>query len=219
MEKFENMLTQFYKEEIDYTTFMDKLTDMWKDYSKYDYSSSSVYISYPLKGFEIKVNYDNTRGFIFYNNFDMPESKIENYLDNLDFMALLQLDCVYEAEKLRVKEVEDIYNSKEKLGEQFLDSSNYDISLVKDENGNIMKIRFLAVDGARPNRELNDSITSFAWVSDDYFVFGKRGNGLFGFNLNTGYVSTLSLGNNNFNITESSDRRIVCDNKEYNIDL
>ena len=219
LNRFDKTLTAFYNEEIDFETFMDELTEKWKDYAKYDYTASKVYISYPLKGFEIKVNYDNTRGFIFYNNFGLPEGRIENYLNNEDFMALLQLDCVYEAEKNRVKELEKMYEDKEKISEDFYDSNDYDICLDKDDSGNILGVYFISPNGNRPNRELSDSISTYAWVSDNYFVFSKQGNGLYGIDLNTGYVSTLLEGKNNYNITKSEFGKITCDNQEINIDV
>ena len=54
-----SLLTEYRSDSVDLLEFMDKLTDLWPDYNEYTYNSSSVYISYALKGFEIKINYNN----------------------------------------------------------------------------------------------------------------------------------------------------------------
>ena len=56
-----SLLTEYREDKIDLLGFMDQLTDLWPDYNEYDYNASSVYISYALKGFEIKINYENEK--------------------------------------------------------------------------------------------------------------------------------------------------------------
>lgn len=213
------MLTQFKKEEIDIKVLMNRLTYMWPDYNKYDYNASSLYISYPLKGFEIKVNYNNERGIVFYNNFNASEALIENYLDSEDFKAYLQLDSVYIAEVERIREYKLYKEKYEQISEDFYKSSKYELVLEKDQNENVISATFISVDGKNPNRELNDAFTSYAWVSDDYFIFGKYAIGLYCYDLKTGNVQTLLDDVSKYEITESSEGRIVYDGIEQRFEF
>ena len=80
------------KEKIDLLDFMNELTYIWPDYSKYEYNSTSVWITYPLKGIEITINSGDINGILVYNNNKSSLSKIGRYLEDTNFVGRLQLD-------------------------------------------------------------------------------------------------------------------------------
>lgn len=214
-----SLLDKFKKEEIDILELMNELTYLWPDYNEYIYDASSLYISYPLKGFEIKVNYENERGIIFYNNFNAKEYTISSYLDSEDFKAYLQEDYVYKTEVNRLNAKKDLSEKVEDISNDFYESNNYDIVLDKTEDEEILKVYFISKDGSNPNRELNDSFTSYAWVSDNHFIFGKTGKGLYCYDLTTGDVQTLFTGKGNYNITKSDFGMMIYDNIEQRFEF
>lgn len=221
-DEFFNLADKFINEELDLLEFMNELTYMWKDYDKYEYSSTSVFISYPLKGIEIKINYDDTNGILVYNNIKSSLSKVQRYLENTNFVARLQIDSVYEAEKRRFKNNQSL-NEKcteyrqtiedeeiENIGESF----RYDIYADKDANGNIYSMKFISKDGNNPNRELNDSIDSYLWIDNDTFVYSKKEKGIYIYNLNDGTVRRLIEGTEEYKLKSFKNRILNYDDKQ-----
>ena len=214
-----NLLTEYREDRLDLLGFMDQLTDLWPDYNEYDYNASSVYISYALKGFEIKINYNNERGFIFYNNFNASESKLENYLDSDDYKAYLQTDAVFGAEVNRRLENRDMKSNAYAFGENYYKNSTYDLYFERTNEEEIVKVYFISKDSSKPNRELNDSLTSFGWISENYFIFSKAGKGLYGLDMTTGKVISLILDEKLFEITETGDAYIIYDGIEQRFEF
>ena len=95
----------------DLLNFMNDLTYMWKDYTTYQYTDSSVFLSYPLKGIEIKINYDDENGILIYNNVKCEMTTVTNHLENTSYTSKLQIDSVFDAEKRR-------RNDEKKMQEQ-----------------------------------------------------------------------------------------------------
>lgn len=214
-----NLLTKYRNDELDLLGFMNELTDVWPDYNEYDYNSSSVYISYALKGFEIKINYNNERGFIFYNNFNASESKLENYLDSDDYKAYLQTDVVFKTEVDRRLENRDMKANVYIFADNYYKNNTYDIYFERTNEEDIVKTYFISNDSSKPNRELNDSINTFGWISDNYFIFSKTGKGLYSLDMTTGIVSSLILDDKQFEITETGDAYIVYDGIEQRFEF
>lgn len=220
---FFELADNFLAENIDLKEFMNELTYIWPDYNEYEYSADSIFISYPLKGIEIKLNYDDTSGILVYNNIKSNMSKIQNYLENTNFVSRLKIDSVFEAEKRRVKKIiinkekcEEYRNSlDEEKAKLTRESFRYNIYPEKDLNGNIYSMKFISSSGDTPNRELNDSIDSYVWVATDYFVYSKNKKGIYLYNLTNGNVTRLIEGNENYEINEFKDEKLKYDdNKE-----
>lgn len=204
---------------------MNQLTYMWPDYNQYEYSKSSVYVSYPLKGIEIKVNYDDTDGILVYNNIRSSLSKVNRYLENTDFIAKLQIDCVFESECKRVikrdseKERSDDYleTLDEKTKSIIGESLEYYYYPEKDENGGIYSMKFISQSGDNPNRELNDNINSYIWTSNYNFVYSKSGKGIYLYNLQDGRVTRIVEGRDEFKIKEYKDGILYYDKSEISM--
>lgn len=213
--------------DLDLLEFMNELTYMWPDYSEYIYGQDMVYIKYPLKGIEIRINYGDINGILVYNNNKSTLSKIGRYLEKTIFVSRLQIDLVFEAEKDRLnKEIElnlkcDEYEkslddaSKKRIGS----SLRYKMYPNKDEQGYISRIYFISKFNTEPCRELIDGVSSFLWINDDYFLFSKAGIGVYFYNLNTGRVQRIPelTGKENFDLLEYKDGILTYDNTQIRL--
>lgn len=220
---FFDLADKFISDELDLLDFMNELTYLWPDYSTYEYSKDSVYISYPLKGIEIAINYGDINGILVYNNNKSSLSKISRYLEDTRFVGRLQTDLMFKTEQQRIekdlswlelaKEYENNLeeNQKNIIGE----SLKYCIYPEKDSNGNIYKIKFISEFGNEPNREINDGVTSYLWVTNDYFIYSRKGSGIYFYNLSTGRVQRIITGSNTteFNLKSYKDGILEYDNE------
>lgn len=204
--------------------FMNELTYMWPDYTEYIYGKKNVYITYPLKGIEIRINYGDINGILVYNNNKSNMSKISRYLENTIFVGRLQKDLVYEAEKSRFEVSSKLLNRCREYEETLSEaeknrigtSMKYSIYAEKDVNGYIYSMKFISQFGEEPNRELNDGIFSYLWVNNDYFLFSKSGIGVYFYNLNTGRVQKIDglSGNETYELKEYKDGILKYDDKK-----
>ena len=201
---------------------MNDLTYMWPDYSEYNYSANSFFVAYPLKGIEISLKSSDISGILVYNSIKSTMSKIQPYLEDTNFVARLQIDSVYEAEKRRysnelkqeelIKEFEESLSEEEKsiIGKSF----GYKCYPVKDEYNSIYGIKFIGTSVDRPNREINDAITSYLWLTSDIFLYSKQGVGIFSYNLTDGKVQRVIDGNEAYVLKGYNDGILKYDNKE-----
>ena len=65
---------------------------------------------------------------------------------------------------------------------------------VLDNNNNAYSIKFISLLGDTPNRQLNDSMDSYLWINNDTFIYSKKSKGIFLYDLNTGVVSRIITG-------------------------
>ena len=213
--------------DMDLLELMNELTYMWPDYNEYVYDKSSVYISYPLKGIEIRINYGDINGILVYNNNKSTLSKISRYLENTIFVSRLQTDLVFEAEIKRVLNEKDFLTKAEEY-ENTLDvetkkaigeSLNYRIYPKRDTRGYISKIYFISRFDKGPDRELVDGVDSYLWMSNDYFLFSKADIGIFFYNLQNGLTQRVVTGSGDFKLESYSDGVLKYDNKEMELQI
>ena len=217
----EQYLYQGYKTE-DLLEFMNQLTYMWPDYNEYEYTTSEVFISYPLKGIEIKINYDDTNGILLYNNIKSDFSKVERYLKNTNFISRLKIDSVFETEKRRVKKYNSLIEKCNEFYEKITDeekqiigeSSEYYFYADTDEMSNIYSMKFIARNEENPNRELNDSFDSYLWADSMHLVYSKKQEGIFIYDLTNGNVQRILNGNEEFELKGIENAMLKYDNSE-----
>lgn len=221
-DEFFDLADKYIDKELDLLDFMNELTYIWPDYSEYSYTETSFFIAYPLKGIEISVNSGDINGFLVYNNNKSTLSKIGRYLEDTNFVGRLQKDSVFEAEKRRVESESNLLTSakeyrqslddetKDRIGE----SMDYLIHPIKDSNGYIYQLEFISKDGEKANREINDSIDSFLWLTNNYFLFSKSGKGIYFYNLDTGRIQRVHTGNNEFIFKSYENGILKYDNNE-----
>lgn len=225
-DEFFKLVDKFLNDELELLEFMNQLTYLWPDYSEYIYDSDYVFLSYPLKGIDVKIGYENINGIILYNNANASINKIEKYLEHTEFIANLQVDNVFEAEKRRVQE----FNSFSELGKNFLnekteeeqekigESFKFYLYTDLDKNGFITKINFISKDGSLPNRELSDNISDFLWLNDDILIYSQENVGIFYYNVINGQKNRLVTGNETFKLRSFNNGVLKYDNSELVIE-
>lgn len=222
MTAFLELMDGFLNDEIEFLDLMNYVTYLWPDYSEYDYSTNSIFLSYPLAGVDIKINYDHTTGIIFYNNVNQLD-KVKKYLENTEFMGLLQVDNVNLAEERRLKnnleEDKKLKEYKNKTKYDGYESNLYDCFPEVDELGYNTKMKFVSKYGQVPNREINDTIDSYVWINDIYFVFSKKKKGIYCYDVNSGYIQNLIEGNEEYKIKSFENGILKFDNTEVNIEF
>lgn len=221
---FFDLADKFISDEMDLLEFMNELTYLWPDYETYEYDEKSIYINYPLKGIEIAINNGDINGILVYNNNKSSLSKISRYLEDTRFVSRLQIDLLFKTEKQRIERYLSWINlAKEyekSLSKEDIElrgrSLKYCIYPEKDKNGNIYKIRFISEFGNEPDRELNDGVYTYIWESNDYFIYSKRGSGIYFYNLNTGKIQRIVTGKitEEFNIKKYENGILEYDDKK-----
>ena len=221
---FFELTDRFIAEEIDLLDYMNELTYIWPDYSDYDYGADHVFISYPLKGIEIKINYDDINGILVYNNIKAHLSKIGTYLKNTYFVARLQLDLVFNYEVRRINSEKEMIDNCLEFNESLSEADSkiigkgmkYDIYPLRDNDGYIFSMRFISKNGDMPNRELVDGISNYCWFGD-YFIYSKRMKGIYAYDTNTGVVTRLVTGNDEYRIYGIENGILKYDDEQVNI--
>lgn len=152
-------------------------------------------------------------------------SKVGRYLENTNFVSRLKLDCVFESERKRIeessseKERADEYISTldEKQKDIIGESLKYFCYPEVDDNSGIYSMNFVSSTGDEPNRELNDNISEYIWISNDNFVYSKQGKGIYLYNLENGKVSRLVEGNSIFELKKYDNGILYYDNEKIEI--
>lgn len=226
--EFWKLCDKFLNDELDFKSFMNELTYLWGDYSEYTYDSDYMFISYPNRGVDIKLNYEEISGIILYNNMSENLSTIKKYLNNTEFISRLKLDNIFEAEKRRVQaenNVENlckefINNLQEQTGEEGLinkESYLYNYYMDVDNNGNTVTTYFISKDKNNVNRELHEPIDTFLWINDYYFVYSIYGKGIYLYNVIDGTRINLTdevSKKHAFSINSYKDGILTFDNVE-----
>lgn len=202
-EEFWKLCNKFLNNDLDFKNFMNELTYLWSDYSEYTYDSDYMFISYPNRGIDVKLNYEDISGIVVYNNFSESLTTIKKYLEHTEFVSRLQIDNVFEAEKRRIHKenaigvaCEEFKNSLEEeleKGEILINKTSYiyDYYIDKDENGNTITTYFVSKDGNNVNRELNEPIDTYLWINDYYLVYSIELEGIYGYNVIDGTKTTI----------------------------
>ena len=168
-----------------------------------------MFIAYPNRGIEVKLNYDDESGIIIYNNISEDLETTKKYLKNTEFLSKLKLDSVFEAEKRRVKENKEYEEECKTLEkEESTKSMLFYAYLDKDENGNTIKVNFSSKTKEYSNRELNEVVDTYVWISDNYFLYSIYGEGIYCYDAITG-IKTI--------VTESGDGLFKIESFENNV--
>lgn len=208
---FLDLVDDFLEEKYTFKEFMNELTDIWPDYEEYTYDESSVFLSYPNRGIDIKLNYENMDGIILYNNVGMSQTQVNDYLEHTEFVAQLQVDNVYNAEKRRVEKQKEWSTKCTEYQEEYEaeDARNrgetYDYYMKMSSNGAIMSVYFISKDPAYPNCELNDNIESYVWLNDYCFVYSIYGRGIYYYDLKNQTKGVIVTGDETYQIKSYED--------------
>ena len=201
---------------MEFKDFINELTYIWKDYSEYSYAEDYMFMAFPNRGVEIKLNYDDVSGIILYNNISEDLDTTKKYLQNTEFISRLQVDSVLEAEKRRLQadktlEEECINIEKELTNKSML----FYNKLEKDDRDMTMKVYFLSKSNEFPSRELIKTVDTYVWISDNYFVYSIEGEGIYRFDVITGEnIPLIERSGSPFKIESFMNDVITYDGKE-----
>lgn len=216
-DEFFALADKFLAEEYSLLEFMNELTYLWPDYEEYTYSEDTVFLSYPSRGIDVKINYDNMDGMILYNNISANQDVINRYLKHTEFVAQLQVDNIFNAEQRRVKKEKDFSTKCKEYEEKFekQDKRNrgkiYDYYMNMDSNDNIMNVYFIAQNEAFTNCELNESMNSYVWMNDYCFVYSKQGKGIYFYDLQNQKKGSLLTGKEPYKIVSYENGKLTYD--------
>lgn len=231
--EFWRLVDKFISEDSSMTfkEFMNELTYIWKDYSEYKYDSTYMFISYPNKGVDVKLNYGDVSGIIIYNNISEDLGRVRRYLEHSEFVSNLKLDNVFEAEKRRIQENLDLKEAckqyqnylkenytKEDI-EMIGESIECEYYLELDENGNTISAYFMPIDNNYSRRELNESIYRYMWLDGHRFLYSIYGKGIYIYDVFTGEKSVVIEGTDDFYIKSYEGNILTYDNMRLTVNL
>lgn len=220
--EFFKLVDKLLTEEIEILEFMNELTYLWPDYSEYKYDEDYAFISYPLKGIDIKLGYEDTDAIVLYNNVKTNKETFSKYLENQEFVSNLGIDNVFEAEKRRIISIKDLNKKtdeyKDNLDEEdrkmIRESKNFKETPVLDYNENIIKILFISQNANNPNRELYESVSDYIWINDDIIVYSQYKKGIYLYNVTNGSKQNIEKGQKNYKLKSFENGILKYDNEE-----
>ncbi len=221
--EFFKLVDQFLEKQYTLLEFMNELTYLWPDYEEYTYDSETVFLSYPNKGIDIKINYDNMDGIILYNNIGVMQEIVNQYLAHTEFVAQLQIDNIYNAELRRYQKEQNLNKKCMQYKEQFEKENNknagqlYDYYADTDENNNIVTMYFIAQNDELTNCELREGITSYIWLNEVCFIYSISGKGMYYYDLKNQTKGVIITGDDTFEIKSYENNLLKYDEKEIQI--
>lgn len=222
-DEFFKLTDKFLNHEYTLLDFMNELTYLWPDYEKYTYDAETVFLSYPNKGIDVKINYDNMDGIILYNNIGVAQNIVNQYLKHTEFVAQLQVDNVYNAEVRRM-EIEKSKNTKcKEYKEQFEkeDDRNrgqiYDYYAEIDSNKNIIAMYFISRNEQFVDCELHESINSYIWINETCLLYGINGKGIYFYDLKKQTKGVIVSGEDLFEIKSYENNILKYDDREIQV--
>ena len=222
-DNFFELVDEYLDKQYTFVEFMNELTYIWPDYETYEYSQNTVFMTFPTKGIEIKVNYENSSGIIFYNNIGFSQNKLKKYLESTDFISQMKIDSIYTAEVRRVKKTQESIEKCEEYKEEYEAENNrnhgeiYDYYMDFDSNQYIQAIYFISQSDEYCDNQLIENINNYVWINDTTFIYSKKKRGIYSFDLANGTKSVIVTGKEQFNINSYKNGILSYD--ETSIDL
>ncbi len=223
--EFFKLVDNFLKEQNSLLDFMNELTYLWKDYEEYTYGQETVFLSYPNRGIDIKLNYDNTDGIVLYNNIGVGQDVVNRYLEHTEFVAQLQVDNVYKAEMRRYEKEQNFSKKCAEYQEKFEkeDTRNrgkiYQYYADLDLNENILSLYFISQNEQFVDCQLRESINSYIWINESLFAYSRRGKGIYYYDLKNQTKGTIIAGEEEYKIKSYANGILKYDEKEVFIQL
>ena len=218
--EFFKLVDDFLEEHYSLLDFMNELTYLWPDYEEYTYNQETVFLSYPNKGIDIKLNYDNIDGIVLYNNIGMSQKLVNQYLEHTEFLAQLQIDNVFNAEVRRFEARQSQMTKCKEYQEQFEkeDDRNrkeiYQYYADMDTNENIINMYFISQSEQFVDCELRESVSSYVWLNESLLAYSRAGKGIYFYDLKNQTKGTIITGEEPYKIESYKDNILKYDDKE-----
>lgn len=222
-DEFFELVNEFLDEKYSLLEFMNELTYLWPDYEEYYYTTDKVFLSYPNKGIDIKINYDNTDGIILYNNIGVSQDIVNKYLEHTEMVAQLQVDNIYNAELRRFDSQRDLETKCKKYQEVYEkdDDKNrgeiYNYYADVDSNNNISAMYFVTQNPELINCELIENIDTYVWLNEYCFIYSKQEKGIYYYDLREQAKGVIITGDEQFKIKSYKNGILKYDEKELQV--
>ncbi len=215
-EEFEALIDE-YNNNKDIINFMDKLTDLWPDYDKYEYDTNYLDILYTLKGVRITYNIDGKNGIRLYENYTGDYKK-----DKVEYEELIyQLDksLILDQEEIRLMQKQDTTSISSEENMKYSNRFCIRLSLKSDNLYNNIKI--VSLDENYPDNEFDENleISNYFWIDNYILIYSSYGKGIYKYNAETRETEILVEGDEPFSLKDFDRETKVLkyDEKEINI--
>lgn len=212
---FEKIVEQ-YNEDHDFNSFMNKLTNIWPDYSSYQYDTNYCKIYYPLKGVLIDNSANAMNGIQIYLEYqgsfkDDHKNYYQVYYKTNDSLIIEQEIN----RKLLLSDCANITNGS-------YSSTKYVMKADFTTDGLISNISFVSLDGENADSELSKNIyaSKTYWYDDDNLIYSVNKKGIYMYNATTRETKTLVSGTDNYDITnfDNTNKVLTYDGKDVKIE-
>ena len=205
-DEFFELADKLIDKEYSVLEFMNELTYLWPDYEEYTYTQDTVFLTYPNKGIDVKINYDNTDGIVIYNNIGVEQDIVNRYLEHTEFVAQLQIDNIFNSEKRRIKKENEFSNNCKEYMEKYEseDTRNrgnlYNYYAKLDTNDQIIAIYFIPNSNNYAKCELQDNVDTYIWLNEFCLAYSIKGKGIYYFDLANQVKGVIKTGDDDFEI-------------------
>ncbi len=215
-QKFGELVTEL-NQTGDMNTFLNKLTDLYPDYSSYNAQNNYVSIIYPLRGFSATMGASSQNGITLYSNFqgyitdsitidDLKANKQipANVYTNLD-TNLVAYD--------ETNRVERDYINRTPYDEAYLaQTDNY--TVINSEN----KYTFYSRDKSQIDSSIIvDNMTTMAVYNQTTFIYGVKDDGIYMYDAQSMNLRQIVSGQGDFEIKNLENNTIYYDNTSINL--
>ncbi len=233
-QQFLTLLNKF-REDADVKSFINQLTDLWPDYTSYDYDSKYLHLTYTLKGIDIKINVDQDNGVTFYSNYngsylkDLIEQKdnLPKYTYYNNQNMIFQNEQRKASSLLNRKFIVDTFNfnaqlykknREEGIGDKTINyerTSNKFVVYQKNVRNGNLEIYIISSDNQYPDSEIETKVNSYLWLDDTKLIYSIKNKGIYIYDATTRETKTLLEGNDTFQIKDYASNKIYYDNMEF----
>lgn len=219
--EFEKLVEEYIKGESDIKDFMNKLTDLWPNYARYEYSNNYLDICYPEKGIKIEYGEDTENGICIYENYK-KSNYIQKLLESGDVISKLDKSLFYELEIARIQED---WNIKYEANNMFnfsddvpYKSSIYNFTYKQNQNKERIKVYFVSKDEKYPNKELNENVYEGFFVTDEWFVYSIKQKGIYLYNILTNEKQIVVEDDKNFELKKYENGLLYYDEESISLE-
>lgn len=218
--------------------FVNKLTNLWKDYDRYIYNSNFISLQYSLRGIKVEINTTGENGLIIYNNYlgQLAEGiNLENIAEeNLNGVIFLHtdIDLVFEDERKRISikpyEPFDEYIAMldNEHNVEIIDEENptdyafsskqtedFLISYEYTNDEGIYNVKFISKNRNYPNSELikHKQVYTYGWLDNEQFLYSVKQEGIYCYNAKTRTLKTIIEGRQDFKIVKVENNTVFYD--------
>ena len=90
--------------------------------------------------------------------------------------------------------------------------------MITDQNGDIIKVGFISVDGTRPDVELNDRVYTYVWLNESQILYSVQNKGIYYYDLDTLTKRILVEGEDNYEIKSYENDILTYDDTSVRVE-